>query len=116
MQMVRTLTDFRDLSIFRKIYEIILSILVNYKFTKKQIIRCYLTRAFFGSGLYGFETASIKCFGKDFSELTSEQQAFLAAMLLRPKPMKPNEKWTESVTIRASYAQKVRVFVKDSNE
>lgn len=116
MQMVRTMTNFRDLTLYRKIYEIILSVLVNYKFTKKQIIRCYLSNAFFGSGLYGAEITAIKFFGKEFTELNVDEQAFLAAMLLRPKPLKPTDKWTGLVYARASYAQKMRVFVKDSDD
>lgn len=116
MQMVRTLTNFRDLTLYRKIYEIILSVLINYKFSKKQIIRCYLSNAFFGSGLYGFEITSIKFFGKEFPELNADEQAFLAAMLLRPKPLKPTRKWADLVHSRASYAQKMRVFVKDGDD
>ena len=112
MQMVRTITNFRDLTFYRKLYEIILSILVNYKFSKKQIIRCYLKNAFFGTRLYGYEAAASKTFNKQFESLDYYEKAFLAAMLLRPKPLVENEKWRQSVIIRAMYAQRMRVFVK----
>ncbi|MFL4292521.1 transglycosylase domain-containing protein [Enterobacter asburiae] len=112
MQMVRTITNFRDLTFYRKLYEIILSVLVNYKFTKKQIIRCYLKNAFFGTRLYGYEVAARKTFNKQFEALDYYEKAFLAAMLLRPKPLMENEKWRQSVIIRAMYAQRMRVFVK----
>jgi len=114
MQMVRTITNFRQLTLYRKLYEIILSILVNYKFSKKQIIRCYLNYAFFGTGLYGYKFSSIKTFGKNFESLDYEEKAFLAAMLLRPKPLKENEKWRQSVIVRAIYAQRMRGLVKQS--
>lgn len=114
MQMVRTITNFRELTFYRKLYEVILSILVNYKFSKKQIIRCYLNNAFFGTRLYGYESATIKTFGKNFESLDYEEKAFLAAMLLRPKPLKENEKWRQLVIVRAIYAQRMRSLVKQS--
>lgn len=114
MQMVRTITDFRELTFFRKIYEIILSILVNYKFSKKQILRCYLENAFFGTRVYGYNAAAKKTFNKDFECLDYHEKAFLAGMLLHPKPLKTSERWRQSVIVRAVYAQKMRVFVKQS--
>jgi len=114
MQMVRTITDFRDLTLYRKLYEIILSVLVNYKFSKKQIIRCYLKNAFFGTRLYGYEVAASETFNKNFECLDYYEKAFLAAMLLRPKPLRCNERWRQSVISRAMYAQRMRAFVKQS--
>ena len=64
MQMVRTITGFKERTLYRKFYESILAFIVNFKFSKKQIIDCYLNNAFFGSHLYGIEKATQKCFGK----------------------------------------------------
>ncbi|UIZ74182.1 transglycosylase domain-containing protein [Raoultella ornithinolytica] len=58
MQLVRTITGFKDLTLYRKFYEVILAILLNFKFSKKQIIMCYLRNAFFGSRLIGSEKAA----------------------------------------------------------
>lgn len=108
MQMVRTITNFRERTIFRKLYEMTLAYIINYRYSKKQIISCYLTHAFYGSGLVGIDKV-IKSFNvSDLTELNDWQKALIAASLQKPKPLKSNDKWKELVTIRASYAQRVR--------
>ncbi|MGK4476602.1 biosynthetic peptidoglycan transglycosylase [Aeromonas molluscorum] len=116
MQMVRTITEFKDMTIYRKLYETLLSWLVNFHFTKKQIIRCYLKNAFFGSRLIGAEKAANVLFNKDLSMLEKDESAFIAAMLLRPKPLNPKNEWFEIVKSRASYAQSVRVLVEEGSK
>lgn len=111
MQLVRTITGFKDLTLYRKFYEVILAILLNFKFSKKQIIMCYLRNAFFGSRLIGAEKAA-SFFNKNVDELNYDESACLAAMLLRPKPLKPSEKWFESIKVRALYAKRFRGAVK----
>lgn len=115
MQMVRTITGFKDKTIFRKIYEATLAIIVNYKYTKKQIIRCYLANAYFGTKVTGLAQATMGVFDKQQIQLNNNEKAFIAAMLLRPKPFYYNEKWYELAMSRATYAQRVRLLVKDSN-
>lgn len=108
MQLVRTLTGFREKTLYRKIYEIVLSVLVNYKFTKKQILACYLKHAFFGSKLIGVDAAASAVFNKPRYLLSAEESAFIAAMLLRPMPLNRNEKWREAAISRARYANRIR--------
>lgn len=114
MQLVRTITGFKDLTLYRKFYEVILAILLNFKFSKKQIIMCYLRNTFFGSRLIGSEKAA-SFFNKNVDELNYDESACLAAMLLRPKPLKPSEKWFESIKVRALYAKRFRGAVKKSD-
>ena len=114
MQLVRTITGFKDLTLYRKFYEVILAVLLNFKFSKKQIIMCYLRNAFFGSRLIGAEKA-VSIFNKNVYELNYDESACLAAMLLRPKPLNPNEKWFESIRVRALYAKRFRGAVKKSD-
>jgi len=114
MQLVRTITGFKENTLFRKIYEIILSVLVNFKFSKKQIIKAYLRNAYFGSRLIGVERASLGVFSKYSFQLSYDEKAIIAAMLLRPKPLIPKQVWIESVMFRANYAKLARVFVKKS--
>lgn len=114
MQMVRTITNFKEKTFYRKLYEIILSLLVNFKYTKKQIIRCYLANAYFGSHLIGVKKVSLELFKQETYALNQDDQAFIAAMLLRPKPLKASDRWYCLVRDRASYAKRVRSFVKKS--
>lgn len=116
MQMVRTITGFKERTLYRKFYESILAFIVNFKFSKKQIIDCYLNNAFFGSHLYGIEKATQKCFGKYISQLTFDEKAQLAAMLQRPRPQHPSAEWQEKILKRARYAQIIRSGMKYCNK
>lgn len=114
MQLVRTITGYRERTISRKIYEIILAILLNFKFTKKQILNCYMRNAFLGSHIIGFDAAIKRRFeGKSIYMLTRDEMSSLAAMLLKPMPLRPEQKWFVENRLRARYAQKVRAFVKE---
>ena len=64
MQMVRTITKFKERTFYRKLYESILAFIINFKYSKRQIIDCYINNAFFGSHLYGIRKATKKCFNK----------------------------------------------------
>lgn len=112
MQMVRTITGFKDRTFYRKIYEIILAYIINHKLSKKQIIRIYLQNAFLGSQIYGIKSASLKMFNKKPEHLTEDESARIAAMLLRPKPLRANDTWLKSSLLRASYAQHTWISIK----
>jgi penicillin-binding protein 1A len=56
------LTQERTLS--RKVQEAILSVWLEKKFSKNQILELYLNRVYFGSGAYGVEAAAQRYFGK----------------------------------------------------
>lgn len=115
MQMVRTITNYKEITLKRKTYEIILAFSVNFKYSKKQIINCYLQNAYFGYDLIGLESACHKVYGKKSSDLNLHEKARIAAMLLRPRPKKPSEKWELAVKSRAAYAQSVRMRMENSN-
>lgn len=114
MQMVRTLTNYRELTFKRKLYEIILSLLINFRFSKNEIMKCYMDNAFFGSHLIGVTKACMSEYGKSLDEISDQEKARLAAMLLKPRPQKPTEKWRSDVESRAAYAQSMRSRVKES--
>lgn len=114
MQMVRTITNFRERTFFRKLYEMTLAYIVNYRYSKKQIIDCYLKYAFFGSRLIGIKNVLRFCEVIDIDDLDNNQKAVIAAFLQTPKPLNPGKKWIDKVLVRASYAQKVRPRVKNS--
>lgn len=115
MQMVRTITGYKDLTLKRKMYEAVLAILVNFRFSKHQIMKCYMDNAFFGSHIIGIKKASNFMYGKDIDDVDSFKKARVAAMLLRPRPKVPTKKWELFVDSRAAYAQSMRRFVKEGN-
>lgn len=113
MQLVRTLTGYKSITFRRKIYEIMLSILIQFHYSKLDIFRIYLLCAYFGYGLKGAESAALKLYGKQVSDLDVYQTACLAAMLVYPCPKKINKSWEEKVIRRANYVLALRPRLRD---
>lgn len=73
----------------RKIQEVLLSIWLERKFTKDQILAMYLNRMFFGSNAYGVEAASRRYFNKSAREVNLGEAAMLAGLLKAPTRLSP---------------------------
>lgn len=110
MQFVRTCTGYKQRTFKRKIYEIFLAVLLQFRYSKVHILRSYLACAFFGSKLKGSEAAARKLYGKRPDDLSVEEAAFLVSMLVYPRPLKPSDKWESRVQRRANYG--VRLYVR----
>ncbi|NIV13213.1 MAG: hypothetical protein GWN62_18590, partial [Aliifodinibius sp.] len=89
MQLARNLYFGFEKNIVRKFREILTAIQIERTYSKKEILEMYLNMAFFGHGTYGIQSASKKYFGKDISELTSDESAILVAMLKGPNRYSP---------------------------
>jgi penicillin-binding protein 1A len=74
----------------RKIQEAILSLWLEHKYTKNQILELYLNRVYFGSGAYGVEAAAQKYFGHGASAVTLPEAAILAGLMKAPSKFAPN--------------------------
>jgi monofunctional glycosyltransferase len=103
MQFVRTVTGLRQRTIWRKLYEAVLAIVVRSRYGKLVILRSYIACAFFGSGLIGADAAATRLFGKHATQLTLDEAAFIAAMLARPRPLGGPANWQTKVQRRAAY-------------
>jgi len=73
----------------RKLKEIILSIELESKYSKDQILEMYLNRIPYGSSIYGIEMASKIFFGKSVKDLTLGEAAVLAAIPKAPSYFSP---------------------------
>lgn len=73
----------------RKIKELILSIQLERRYTKDEILSSYLNQISYGAGLYGVETASRAFFGKSARELNLAESALLAALPQAPSYYSP---------------------------
>ncbi len=91
MQFVRTATGYREITLRRKLYEALLSVLIQFKYSKIEIFRSYLSCAFLGSGIKGIKIASLRLFNKTPDELSIDEAAEIAAMLVYPRPLYPTE-------------------------
>jgi penicillin-binding protein 1A len=107
MQFVRTATGFRQHTIGRKIYEVILAIALQSRCGKRSILSSYLECAYFGTGLTGANAAAQKLFGKKADQLDLHQAAIVAAMLACPRPLNGSPGWEARVQRRAAYGVKV---------
>lgn len=73
----------------RKIRELILSLQIERKLNKDQILQLYLNEIPYGSTIYGVEAAAETYFGKEAKELTLDESALLAAIPQRPSFYSP---------------------------
>lgn len=88
-QLVRNAILTTERSWIRKIKEVILSLQIERKLSKEQIIQLYLNEIPFGSNLYGIESASQSYFGKGAKDLSIDESALLAAIIQRPEYFNP---------------------------
>ncbi len=75
----------------RKIEEAILSVVLEDKYSKEEILEMYLNTTYFGAGATGIHQASKVYFGKHISRLTLEEAAVLAALPYAPSALNPLE-------------------------
>jgi penicillin-binding protein 1A len=77
----------RNLS--RKILEAFVALRIESSYSKDQILQFYANRIYFGSGVYGLETASQAYFGKSSADLTLSEAALLAGLIRSPNRYSP---------------------------
>ncbi len=78
-------------SIERKFEEAILSLMLEDKYSKNEILEMYLNTTYFGAGATGIAEASRTYFGKTPSELTLTEAALIAALPYAPSALNPFE-------------------------
>jgi penicillin-binding protein 1A len=78
-----------DRTLERKVQEVLLSLWLEHKHAKDQILEMYLNRVYFGSGAYGVEAASRRYFGKSARDVTLSEAALLAGLLKAPSRLSP---------------------------
>ena len=76
----------------RKVEEIFLSLDMEKKYSKDQIMEFYLNNIYFMNGYYGIQAASKGYFGKDVNKLSLSQIATLCAIPNNPNLYNPREK------------------------
>ena len=88
-QLVKNVLLTNDRTIARKFKEIVLSIQIERKFEKEEILEMYLNEAPYGGNAWGVGTAVEIYFNKPMSELTLLESAFLAGLPQRPSVYSP---------------------------
>lgn len=94
-QTVKNIFLSSDKKVSRKIQELILSMWLENRFTKNQILDLYMNRISLVGGMRGIDAAATNLFGHSANELTLAESAQIAAMLKAPaiySPLKNPEK------------------------
>ncbi|AWZ14898.1 transglycosylase domain-containing protein [Streptomyces sp. ICC1] len=74
----------QDQTATRKLKEMVISLKVDQKMKKPEILAGYLNTNFYGRNAYGIQAAAQAYYGVDTDQLTLEQGAYLAAVLQAP--------------------------------
>ncbi|MCH9765890.1 MAG: PBP1A family penicillin-binding protein [Alphaproteobacteria bacterium] len=77
-------------SLKRKIKELFLAFLLESRFTKREILKMYLDRAYMGGGAFGVEAAAQFYFGKSVRDLSLAEAAVLAGLYKAPTKYAPH--------------------------
>lgn len=96
------LTSERTLT--RKIKEVIISLELEQKYSKDEILAMYLNEIPYGSNAYGIEAASQTFFGKHAKELNLAESALLASLPQAPSRYSPYGSYPERLKSRQEYA------------
>ena len=88
-QLARNLFLTHDKNITRKAQEMLLTVQLERRYTKDEILENYLNTIYFGHSAYGVEAASRTYFGKSVEELTLAEAAILAGIPRGPAYYSP---------------------------
>ncbi len=88
-QLVRLLFFDAKKTFVRKVKEQIFALLVEFQFTKNQILETYLNHVYFGHGIYGVQAAAKRFWNKNVQDLALDEVAVLAAMVRSPNNYSP---------------------------
>lgn len=85
MQLAKNLFLHREKTLARKVQEVILTWWLESALEKPSILELYLNVIEYGPSVYGIRNAALHYFGRDPSELSPAESAFLANILPNPK-------------------------------
>ena len=73
----------------RKLREMILSLALEWKFSKDEILELYLNKVYFGGGSYGIDAASRRFFGHSATQMSLSEAAVVAGLVKAPSRYSP---------------------------
>lgn len=135
-QLIKNLTNKNQVSITRKVSEIVSALSFEKKYTKDEILETYLNVVNFGSGCNGVQAAANLYFGKNIADCSIAECASIAGITQNPAQYTPliypeyNKErqqvvllamYDQNMLTRSEYDQAIRdsehmVFIGDTNE
>jgi penicillin-binding protein 1A len=88
-QLAKNLFLSSEQSMRRKAQELLLSVWLESRFNKEELLSLYMSRVYFGAGAWGIEAASRRYFDKTPQQLTLAEAALLAGLLKAPSRFSP---------------------------
>jgi penicillin-binding protein 1A len=89
MQVTRNFLLSNEKTYLRKLKEIMLSIKIEKRFSKNQIMELYLNKIYLGQRAYGVAAAAQTYYGKDITDLNLAQYAMIAGLPKAPSIFNP---------------------------
>jgi len=102
-QLIRSYFLSTQKTLTRKTREIVLTLELERRYSKDQILEWYLNLIPFGGNIYGVEAASESFFGKKVSEISLGEAAVLAALIRSPSYLSPYGSHLNDLLIRKNY-------------
>src|SRR5947209_1496313 len=88
-QVAKNMLLSNELSLARKVKELLLATRIDEALPKNRILELYLNEIYLGSGAYGVTSAALTYFNKSLDELTLGEAAFLAGLPKAPNNYNP---------------------------
>ena len=100
MQLARNTYEMRAKSLHRKALEIALTLRIESRYTKDEILTNYLNRIYYGSGAYGVEQAARTYFGKTTAQLHPGECAMIVGIIRGPHIFSPRRNFDSAIEQR----------------
>jgi penicillin-binding protein 1A len=95
-QLAKNLFLSNERTLQRKVKEAFLALALEWNFSKEEILKLYLERAYMGGGAYGAAEASKHYFNKSAKDLSVSEAAILAGLFKAPSKFSPDANPEES--------------------
>ncbi|MBE1532356.1 transglycosylase domain-containing protein [Actinomadura algeriensis] len=96
-------SDPNNRTMSRKFKELFISVKLEEKYTKDEILELYLNTIYLGRNTYGIQAASREYFGEDVWKLTPDQAALLGGLIQHPNRDPAEKQWREWAQGRYEY-------------
>jgi len=102
-QLIKNTVLTNEKTFTRKVKEVILSVELEQKFSKDEILEMYLNEIPYGSNAYGIQAASQTFFGKDAKDLKLAESALVASLPKAPTYFSPYGSHQDELKYRQEY-------------
>lgn len=117
-QLAKTIFLTREKTLGRKFKELLLTLQMERRYSKDEILQLYLNQIYFGAGAYGVEAAARWYFDKRAQELNLAESALLAGLIRSPNRYSPVTDAERAKDRRATVLKRMREegFITEAEE